>query len=88
MYEYEIKGNLDRVLEKIAKKDKGTYIAVMKKILQLAENPHLGKPLRKVLKGRRRVQVGHLVLTYRIDEGAHRVVFLKLDPHDNAYKRA
>ncbi len=85
MYEYEIKDNLDRKLRKIAKKDNRLYEAVMKKILQIAENPHLAKPLRNILKGKRRVQIGHFVLTYKIDENAHKVSFLRFTHHDEAY---
>ena len=57
----------------------------MKKILQLAEKPYLGKPLRGELKGRRRVHIGHFVLTYGIDEKEHKVIFLNLSHHDEAY---
>jgi len=57
----------------------------MKKILQLAEKPYLGKPLRGELKSRRRVHIGHFVLTYGIDEKEHKVIFLNLSHHDEAY---
>jgi mRNA-degrading endonuclease RelE of RelBE toxin-antitoxin system len=41
MYEYEIKDRLSKKLQKVAKKDRALYEAIMKKILQVAENPYL-----------------------------------------------
>jgi mRNA-degrading endonuclease RelE of RelBE toxin-antitoxin system len=51
MYAFEIKEELEKSLQKLAKKDTQLYEAVTKKILQIAENPTIGKPLRNVLKG-------------------------------------
>jgi len=34
---------------------------------------------------RRRVHIGHFVLTYGIDEKEHKVIFLNLSHHDEAY---
>ncbi len=62
MCEYEIKNRLSRKLQKIAKKDPVLHEAVMKKILLITENPYLGKPLKEVLKGKRRVHIGPFVL--------------------------
>lgn len=39
MYEYEIKDRLSKKLQKVAKKDRVLYEAIMKKILQIADNP-------------------------------------------------
>ncbi|HID26235.1 MAG TPA: type II toxin-antitoxin system RelE/ParE family toxin [Methanosarcinales archaeon] len=52
----------------MAKRNKTLYTAVEKKMLQITENPYLGKLLKKVLKGKRRVHIGHFVLIYEIDE--------------------
>jgi mRNA-degrading endonuclease RelE of RelBE toxin-antitoxin system len=51
MYAFEIKEELEKSLQKLAKKDTQLYEAVTKKILQIAGNPTIGKPLRNVLKG-------------------------------------
>jgi mRNA-degrading endonuclease RelE of RelBE toxin-antitoxin system len=61
MYGYELDVALISTLEKLAKRDKRLYTAVQKKVLQVTENPYLGKPLKKKLKGRRRVHIGHFV---------------------------
>lgn len=86
MYSFEIKEELEKSLQKLAQKDKRHYQSVVKKILQIAENPDMGKPLRNVLKGRRRVHVGHFVLLYEVDEKNKRVIFLDFEHHDRAYK--
>ena len=87
MYEYEIKDRLSKKLQKVSKKDRVLYKAIMKKILQIADNPYLSKPLHGKLKGKRRVQIGHFVLIYGIDEKEHRVIFLDFTHHDEAYKQ-
>jgi len=86
VYSFEIKEELEKSLQKLAQKDKRHYQSVVKKILQIAENPEMGKPLRNVLKGRRRVHVGHFVLLYEVDEKDKRVIFLDFEHHDRAYK--
>ncbi len=86
MYEYEIKGKLDKKLQKMAKRERISYRAIVKKIEQIVENPHLGKPLHGLLNGKRRIHSGHFVLIYEVDEKEHKVVFLDFAHHDEAYK--
>jgi YafQ family addiction module toxin component len=86
MYEYEIKDRLSKKLQKVSKKDHVLYETIMKKILQIADNPYIGKPLHGKLKGKRRVHMGHFVLIYGIDEKERRVIFLDFTHHDEAYK--
>jgi YafQ family addiction module toxin component len=86
VYSFEIKEELEKSLQKLAQKDKRHYQSVVKKILQIAGNPEMGKPLRNVLKGRRRAHVGHFVLLYEVDEKNKRVIFLDFEHHDRAYK--
>ena len=83
MYDYEIKKCIDRKLKKLVKKDKLLYIAIQKKIIQIAENPYLGKPLKNVLKNKRRAHVGHFVLIYEINE--NKIIFLDFEHHDSVY---
>ena len=85
-YDIEIPDRLQKVFDKLKSRDKLLHMAVMKKILQTAENPQIGKPMRNVLKGERRVHIGHFVLFYKIEEDKHRVVFLKFLHHDDAYR--
>lgn len=86
MYTFEIKEGLEKSLRTLAKKDKQLYEAVIKKTLHIAENPTVGKPLRNVLKGKRRVHIGHFVLIYEVDDSRQKVIFLEFEHHDKAYK--
>lgn len=54
----------------------------MKRIALILENPRIGKPLRAPLTGIRRFHVGPLVVTYRIDEQTHEVVFTSFEHHE------
>ncbi len=85
-YCYELDVELISTLEKLAKRDKRLFTAVQKKVLQVTENPYLGKPLKTKLKGRRRAHIGHFVLIYRLDETDRKVIFLEFAHHDEAYK--
>ena len=85
-YRYELDVELISTLDKLAKRDKRLYNAVQKKLVQIIENPYLGKPLKERLKGKRRVHVGHFVLIYRINEAERNVIFLEFAHHDEAYK--
>ncbi len=84
MYSYELKPALEKSLQKLAKKDKRHYESVVRKILQITDNPEIGKPLRNVLKGKRRVHTGHFVLIYEVDEKEKKISFLDFEHHDNA----
>lgn len=64
------------------KRDRLTYEQAMKKIALILENPKIGKPMRAPLTGIRRFHVGPLVITYRIDEEAHEVIFTSFKHHE------
>ncbi|MBA7512273.1 hypothetical protein ES705_04277 [subsurface metagenome] len=85
-YDIEIGDKLRKELEKLEKKDKSVYNAIIKKMLRVAERPYPGKPLKGVLKGKRRVHIGPFVLIYGIDEKERKVIFLEFAHHDEAYK--
>jgi len=85
MYSYDISPKLDDTLKKLAKKDKIAYERMQKQIIKIAKNPRQGKPLRNILKGKWRVQIGPFVLIYTIDEIHRKVAFLEFEHHDEAY---
>ncbi|MGB3458303.1 MAG: type II toxin-antitoxin system mRNA interferase toxin, RelE/StbE family [Halobacteriota archaeon] len=85
-YDIEIGDKLKKKLEKLEKKDKSIYNTIIKKILQVADNPYIGKPLHGKLKGKKRVHIGHFVLIYGIDDKERGVIFLDFTHHDEAYK--
>ncbi len=84
-YDIKVDPKLEKLIEKIRKKDKLLYERIIKQMLKLAENPKQGKPLRNVLKGKWRVQIGSFILIYSIDENLHKVTFLEFEHHDEAY---
>ena len=70
----------------MAEKDPARYTEVFNKILLVAENPLIGKPLRNILKGKRRVHIGPFVLIYEIRENENKILFLEIEHHDEAYR--
>lgn len=85
-YSLETRGHVDRIFEKIAKKDPTQEEAVKKKIRQILEDPHRFKPLRKPMQGKRRVHAfGPFVLVYSIQEKEKKVIIEDYDHHDNIY---
>jgi mRNA-degrading endonuclease RelE of RelBE toxin-antitoxin system len=58
----------------------------IKKISAILINPDSGKPLRKSMKGKRRVHVGSYVLVYAINQDDRVVILLTFCHHDYAYE--
>lgn len=88
MYNYEIIPSLQRTLNKLSKKDKKTYEAVMNKIREILENPQHYKPLKYNLSGERRVHImKNFVLKFEVDEINKNVTFIFFGHHDEAYRR-
>lgn len=73
-------------LQKIFKKDKKLYEKVKKKIADLEQNPDMGKPLRNILKNKRRIHIGHHVLIYSINDEERVIELIEFEHHDKAYK--
>ncbi len=86
MYEIEIRQHLDKEFKKLAKKDSKQMEAVAKKIREIAEDPHVYKPLRFPLAGLRRVHVGSYVLLFSVDEARKTIVLEDYEHHDRAYR--
>ena len=88
MYKLIVLPVVDRVFKKLAKKDKEQLLAVNKKILQLQENPFIGKPLHFPLQNKRRVHVfKSFVLVYDIQEAEKTITIRDYDHHDNIFKK-
>ena len=57
-------------------------------MVQITENPYLGKPLRGILKGKRRVHTGHFVFIYKgvFEMGsAYITLFLKRKAYQSTF---
>ena len=88
MYNYEIKPELQRILNKLFKKDRKMYGVVMKKIEEIIQNPYHYKPLKYDLAGERRVHImKSFILKFEIDEQNKIVTFFFFWHHDEAYRR-
>lgn len=85
-YTIQLDAVLETTLNKLKKKDNSLYERVIHKIIEISKNPELGKPLRNVLKGKRRIHVGSFVLFYSIDKKNQVVTFLEFEHHDKAYR--
>ena len=88
MYAPEIVPSLQKILNKLFKKDKKTYEVVMDKIKEILQNPQHYKPLRYDLSGERRVHImKNFVLKFEINESMQVVKFIFFGHHDEAYAR-
>jgi len=80
---------LDKILAVLERKDKATYVAVRKKMVQIAsldsEDIEHFKNLRGKLSRYRRVHVGSSVLLFRVEGNA--IVFTWFGHHDQAYRK-
>lgn len=86
-YSLEVAEELDKIFQKLAKRDKRTFEAINKKISEILANPHHYKPLRAPLQNKRRVHISNsFVLIFKIDEERKTVQVLEFDHHDKAYK--
>ena len=89
MYFYEIKPNLQKILNKLSKKDKSLYEQVIKKIEEVINSYDIEhyKNLRYNMKDSKRVHIGHFVLVFSYDKKLDFLSFEYFDHHDNIYKR-
>ncbi len=85
-YIIQFENTLETILQKLKKKDYIFYQRIIHKIVEISKNPELGKPLRNVLKGKRRVHVGSFVLVYSIDKKNETVISLNFEHHDKVYR--
>lgn len=85
-YQVVLSPDFEKETKGLFKKDPVLYSRFKKTVISILKNPECGKPLRNVLKGLRRVHVGHFVLIYEIDDTNKTIIFLKFSPHDKAYK--
>ena len=77
---------IQKELKRLFKRDKVRYNHLKKRLEILSDNPEIGKPLRNILKGKRRIHIGSFVVIYEIDEGNDKITLLDFEHHDNAYR--
>ena len=88
MYNYEIIPDLKKILNKLSKKDKNLYEQMINKIDEIANSFDVGhyKNLKRDMKDRKRVHIGHFVLVFKFVEKENKIIFLDFDHHDKIYK--
>ncbi len=87
-YSLAIKPELDKVLVKLAKKNKKQYEIIMKKVDEILENQQHYKNLRSPLQDWKRVHIDrNFVLCFSVDENSKTVTLEDFDHHDNIYKK-
>jgi len=84
-YLLEISEHLDRLFDKLSKKDRLQFEILSRKIKEILEDPYRFKPLSGNMAGQRRVHIRHFVLTYEILENEKIVKLLDYDHHDSIY---
>ena len=90
MREFSIEDNLKKILKKLSKKDKATYISLMNKMDEVltCEDVNHFKNLRTPLQYLKRVHIkGPFILTFKYIESEDKVVFYDFDYHDNIYSK-
>ncbi len=87
MHKYEIIPSLQKILNKISKKDNTTYEQILKKIEEIINSSDIEhyKNLRYSLKDRKRVHMGHFVLVFKFIKEEDKIIFLDFNHHDNIY---
>ena len=86
MYSLEVRGELDKKLLKLAKKNKKQLIIIRNKTEEILRNPHRYKNLRKPLQHWKRVHIDrHFVLTFSIDEETRTVTLEDYEHHEKIY---
>lgn len=83
-YEVVLSPRFSRATKGLQKKNLAAFTALKKQIIKISDNPDLGKPLRNVLKNKRRVHIGSFVLIYEIYN--KQIFLLDFDHHDKIYK--
>ena len=88
MHSYEIKPSLQKILNKLSKKDKNLYEQVLKKISEITDSSDVEhyKNLRYNMKDSKRVHIGHFILVFNFDKKSNLISFEDFDHHDRIYK--
>ena len=87
-FSQERRDNVDRVFDKLRKKNPKQMEIIYKKLEQILENPYKFKPLRSDMHGTREVHIDkHFVLVYSIDKERSVVIIEDYDHHDAIFGR-
>lgn len=88
-YNYKTSKHLDRILEKLSKKDKNLYEQLIKKINEIINSYDIEhyKNLRNELKEFKSVHINPFVLVFRFIKNQNIILFVDFDHHDKIYMK-
>ena len=88
-HQFEYSEKLQKILDKLSKKNGEIYEQIIKKINEIinSEDVEHYKNLRHDLKEFKRVHIGHFVLMFKLDKNKNLISFEDFDHHDNIYKK-
>ncbi len=88
MYNFDVSENLEKILNKLSKKDKDLYNQILKKIDEVihSEDVEHYKNLRYNMQDSKRAHIGHFVLIFQYKKEEDIILFDDFDHHDNIYK--
>ena len=88
MYKFDVSENLEKILNKLSKKDKDIYNQILKKIDEVINSKDVDhyKNLRYNMKDSKRVHIGYFVLIFQYKKEEDIILFDDFDHHDNIYK--
>jgi mRNA interferase RelE/StbE len=88
MYNFDVSDHLQRILNKLSKKDKDLYDQILKKIDEVIHSKDIEhyKNLRHNMKNSKRVHIGHFVLVFQYKKEERLILFDDFDHHNNIYK--
>lgn len=89
MHNHKVMPNLQKILNKLFKKDKALYEQVMNKIEEIinSEDVEHYKNLRYNMKDSKIVHIGHFILVFQYNKTADTLNFDDFDHHDIIYKK-
>ncbi|MBU0757300.1 MAG: type II toxin-antitoxin system RelE/ParE family toxin [Nanoarchaeota archaeon] len=86
MYSLSIKPKVDKIFDKLSKRNPKQFEILLKKLEKILEEPYRFKPLRGDMHGAYRVHIDKsFVLVYEIDESKKTVILLDYDHHDKIF---
>lgn len=86
MYRLQVRPEVQKVVEKLAKKDKKQVEIIFSKVSEILQDPHRYKNLRSPLNHWKRVHIdSHFVLIFSVDENEKTVILEYYGHHDEVY---
>jgi len=87
MHSYEILPHLQKILNKLSRKDRALYEQVLKKIEEVMNSSDIEhyKNLGFDMRDKKRIHIGHFVLVFKFIKQENKIIFADFDHHDNIY---